>query len=78
MNRRNVSFKGKIPLGKVDWLAKMLYNMCGDDIDFMEVSDEDGGVVISLTDKHIEAIANEAVNYVEMEDGVIKMINEKK
>jgi hypothetical protein len=77
MSKRDILFKGRISLGKIDWFAKLLYNACGDDIELVEVSGERDGVVLSLRSEHIDAIANEATTYVEMEDNVIKIIDDR-
>lgn len=77
MINRNILFKGKIPLGKMDWLATLLYNVCGDDIEFIEVSGEREGVTLTLLKDHVEAIANEATTYVEMETNVIETIDKR-
>ena len=72
MSKRSVVFKGSMPIEKIDWFAKMLYNVCLDDVELMEVSNDENNTVISLGSDHVEAIANEAVTYQELEDSVKK------
>jgi len=71
-DKRKVVFKGNIPVGKIDWFAKVLYNVCFDNIELIEVSNDENNVVVSLGNEHVEAIANEGVTYQELEDSVKK------
>lgn len=73
--KRRVILDISIPLGKVDWLTKLLYNVCDDgDIKKMEISTIDDSLVVALTEQHVDAIANEAVTYLELESKVREIV----
>ena len=79
MENREVMIKAKIPAPKIDWLAKLLYNACGaEGVEKIEVVDSDNeqfaGIVVTLNSDHVDAIANEAATYYELEQSVRKMV----
>lgn len=76
MRKRTIKIEFDISYSRIDWLAKLLYNVCsqGDIKEFSVSGDDLSGVVVALKEEHIEAIANEAVTYHELEQKVIKML----
>lgn len=78
MRKRTINLEVNLPYSKIDWLAKLLFHICSEgDIKSMDVSGQEiGNVIVSLRKEHIEAIANEAITYHDLEEKVLKMIRE--
>ena len=72
MISRKIEFIGEIPLNKVNLFVKLIHNMCNKDtLNTLHISSND--LILSLLDQHVEAIANEDVSYIDLENSVRNM-----
>ena len=71
MKTRKVEFVGNIPVGHIDLFAKIINNICGEK-GLQQLHISSGDLIISLQQDHVEAIANEAATYIELENSVRK------
>ncbi len=69
MNNRKVEFVGEIPLDKINLFAKMVYNLCRN-TKFSKLYVSSNDITLSLLGEHIEGIANEDLNYIDLEKSV--------
>jgi len=76
MQNRRIEFIGEIPLNQIDLFVKVIHNLCKEDgCKKLYISDDK--IIVSLLNDHIDAIANEAVIYKELENSVRKISNIK-
>ncbi|MCK9442522.1 MAG: hypothetical protein M0Q13_14020 [Methanothrix sp.] len=74
MENRKIEFIGEIPLNKINLFIKLIHNLCKDTVlNKLHISSND--IILSLLNEHVEAIANEDVNYIDLEKSVRKTIN---
>lgn len=73
MENRTIEFVGEIPLSKINLFIKLIHNLCKDSaLNKLYISSND--VILSLLNDHVEAIANEDVSYIDLENSVRKSI----
>jgi len=69
MKNRKIEFVGEIPLDKVNLFAKLIYNLCRN-TKFSKLYISSDDITLSLLDEHVEGIANEDLNYIDLEKSV--------
>ena len=73
MENRKIEFIGEIPLNKINLFIKLVHNLCKDSaLNKLYVFSDD--VILSLLNDHVEAIANEDINYIDLENSVRKSV----
>jgi hypothetical protein len=69
MKTRRIEFIGDISTGHVDLFIKLIHNLCkSNGLKKLYISSND--VTMSLLNDHVEAIGNEAITYLELENSV--------
>lgn len=69
MKNRTVEFIGEIPLDKINLFAKLIHNLCRN-TKFSKLYVSANDITLSLLEEHVEGIANEDLNYIDLEKSV--------